>query len=59
MRTAAADIGLTAVALVASDIDMSLAQGEADAAMHSVSRLQQKITATWRALANAYPSLAA
>lgn len=59
LKTAAADIGLTAVALVASDIDTALAQGEPEAAMHSVPRLQQKITATWRALAKAYPSLAA
>lgn len=59
LRLAAADIGLTAVALVAGDIDSALSQGEADAAMHSVPRLQQKITATWRALAKAYPSLAA
>ncbi len=59
LRLAAADIGLTAVALVAGDIDAALAQGEAEAALHSVPRLQQKITGTWRALAKAYPSLAA
>lgn len=59
LRLAAADIGLTAVSLVASDIDAALGQGEAEAAMSSVPRLQQKITATWRALAKAYPSLAA
>jgi nitrogen-specific signal transduction histidine kinase len=59
LRLAAADIGLTAVALVAGDIDTALSHGEADAAMHAVPRLQQKITATWRALAKAYPSLAA
>lgn len=59
LRVAAADIGLTALSLVAGDIDMALTQGEADAAMSSVPRLQQKITATWRALAKAYPSLAA
>lgn len=59
LRLAAGDIGLTAVALIASDIDAALGQGEADAAMHSVPRLQKKITATWRALAKAYPSLAA
>ena len=58
LRLAASDIGLSAVALVAGDIDAALEQGEADAAMHSVPRLQQKITATWRALAKAYPSLA-
>ncbi len=59
LRVAAADIGLTAVSLVAGDIDTALGQGEADAAMSSVPRLQQKITATWRALAKAYPGLAA
>lgn len=59
LRLAATDIGLTAVSTVAENIDTALSQGEADAAMSSVPRLQQKITATWRALAKAYPSLAA
>ncbi|MEQ8378590.1 HAMP domain-containing sensor histidine kinase [Parvibaculum sp.] len=59
LRLAATDIGLTAVSAVAENIDTALGQGETDAAMSSVPRLQQKITATWRALAKAYPSLAA
>ena len=59
LRLAATDIGLTAVSAVAENIDTALGQGETDAAMSSVPRLQQKITATWRAPAKAYPSLAA
>lgn len=59
LKAAASDIGLSAVARVASDIETALSQGEPDAALGAVPRLQQKITATWRALAKAYPSLAA
>ena len=59
LKAAASDIGLTAVALVAADIATAASHGEADAALGAVPRLQQKITATWRALAKAYPSLAA
>ena len=59
LKAAASDIGLTAVALVAEDIATAASHGEADAAIGAVPRLQQKITATWRALAKAYPSLAA
>ena len=59
LKAAASDIGLTAVALVAEDIATAASHGEADAALGAVPRLQQKITATWRALAKAYPSLAA
>lgn len=59
LKLAASEIGLTAISLVASDIEGALGQGEPDAAMGAVPRLQQKITATWRALAKAYPSLAA
>lgn len=58
LKAAAAEIGLSAVSLVASNIDGAISQGEADAAMREVPRLQQKITATWRELAKAYPSLA-
>ncbi len=59
LKTAASEIGLTAVAEVADDIETALTQGEADAALGAVPRLQQKITATWRALAKSYPNLAA
>lgn len=59
LKEAAADIGLTAVAGVADDIETALSQGEAEAALGAVPRLQQKITATWRALAKSYPNLAA
>lgn len=59
LKEAAADIGLTAVASVADDIETALSQGEAEAALGAVPRLQQKITATWRALAKSYPNLAA
>lgn len=59
LKAAASDIGLTAVALVAADIATAASRGEADAALGAVPRLQRKITATWRALAKAYPSLAA
>lgn len=59
LKLAASEIGLTAISLVASDIEGALGQGEADAAMGAVPRLQQKIAATWQALTKAYPSLAA
>lgn len=58
MQAAADDIGLSAISHVASDIEMALDHGEAEAAMRDVPRLQQKITATWRELAKAYPGLA-
>lgn len=59
LKLAAADLGLTAISTVAGNIDTAVYQGEAEAAMREVPRLQQKITATWRELAKAYPSLAA
>lgn len=59
LKVAASDIGLVAVANVADDIETALSHGEGEAGLGAVPRLQQKITATWRALAKAYPSLAA
>jgi signal transduction histidine kinase len=58
LQAAADSIGLSAISHVAGDIEIALGHGEADAAMRNVPRLQQKITATWRELAKAYPSLA-
>lgn len=58
LQAAARDIGLSAISQVAGDIEIALDQGETDAALREVPRLQQKITATWRELAQAYPSLA-
>ncbi|MBX3492455.1 MAG: hypothetical protein KF899_05810 [Parvibaculum sp.] len=57
LRAAAGNIGLAAISHVAGDIETALNYGEIDAAMRDVQRLQQKITATWRELAKAYPSL--
>lgn len=57
LRAAAGNIGLAAISHVAGDIETALDYGEIDAAMRDVQRLQQKITATWRELAKAYPSL--
>ncbi|WP_049767682.1 sensor histidine kinase [Parvibaculum lavamentivorans] len=59
LKTAAADLGLTAIATVADNIGTAAGQGEQEAAMREVPRLQQKIAATWRELAKVYPSLAA
>ena len=57
LRSAAGTIGLAAISHAAGDIETALDHGETDAAMRDVQRLQQKITATWRELAKAYPSL--
>ena len=57
LRSAAGTIGLAAISHAAGDIEHALDHGETDAAMRDVQRLQQKITATWRELAKAYPSL--
>jgi signal transduction histidine kinase len=57
LREAADDIGLAAIADVAQDIGNAVDLGREDTALHDVSRLQQKITATWSALAKSFPSL--
>lgn len=58
LQTIATDIGLVAVSGVAGDIGRALEGGHADLALNDVPRLQQKISATWRALAEAFPRLA-
>lgn len=58
LQTVATEIGLVAMSGVAGDIGRALEEGHADRALHDVPRLQQKISATWRALAEAFPRLA-
>ena len=57
LQSAAHDIGLPAISHLARDIESALDRGTADAALRDVPRLQQKITATWRELAKAYPGV--
>ncbi|MBI1261958.1 MAG: hypothetical protein GC184_09550 [Rhizobiales bacterium] len=57
LEKAASAIGMTGIAQVAHEIDRAILAGEADAALKDVPRIQQKITASWRELAKAYPSL--
>jgi len=59
LQAAADRVGLSAISHVAGDIATALDHGEPAVAMRDVPRLQQKITATWRELAKAYPSLGA
>jgi len=59
MRSVAESIGLTTIMRIATEIDESIRQGEAEAAMHNLPRLQLKISATWRELSKAYPGLVA
>lgn len=59
LQKAAAEIGLCAIAQVAGEIDNAILQGETDVALKDVPRIQQKITASWRELAKAYPGLGA
>lgn len=57
LEKAASAMGLSAIAQVAREIDRAILQGETDVALKDVPRIQQKITASWRELAKAYPSL--
>lgn len=57
LQKAAAEIGLVAVSEIARDIGRAVDHGREDNAIHDVPRLQQKVTATWRALALSFPSL--
>jgi signal transduction histidine kinase len=57
LQRAAAEIGLVAVSEIARDISLAVDRGREENAIHDVPRLQQKITATWRALARSFPSL--
>lgn len=59
LQKAAAEIGLCAIARVAGEIDNAILQGETEVALKDVPRIQQKITASWRELAKAYPGLGA
>lgn len=55
----AEDLGLAAIAESARSIGDALENGNETAAFADVSRLERKITATWQALAQSYPSLGA
>jgi signal transduction histidine kinase len=57
LQKAAGDIGLVAIADVAHDIGHAVDLGRGETALHDVPRLQQKITATWSALAKSFPNL--
>jgi signal transduction histidine kinase len=57
LQKAADEIGLVAIAGVAQDIGQAVDLGRNETALHDVPRLQQKITATWSALARAFPNL--
>ncbi|HEX7777398.1 MAG TPA: ATP-binding protein [Parvibaculum sp.] len=57
LQRAAAEIGLVAVSEIARDIGQAVDHGREDNAIHNVPRLQQKITAAWRALARSFPGL--
>lgn len=59
LQKAATDIGLCAIARVAAEIDQAILQGDSEIALKDVPRIQQKITASWRELAKAYPGLGA
>ena len=56
---AAEDLGLAAIAERAKGIWTSLETGDEAAAFADVPQLERKITATWQALAQSYPSLGA
>lgn len=53
----ATEIGMIAVSGVANEIGRALDHGQTDRALHDVPRLQQKISATRRALEKAFPRL--
>ncbi|MDR3498860.1 MAG: ATP-binding protein [Parvibaculum sp.] len=57
LQREAAEIGLIAVSEVAREIGDAVERGREDNAIHDVPRLQQKISATWRALSRSFPSL--
>ena len=59
LAKAAEDLGLAAIAENAHAIGEALEKGEENAAFADVPRLERKITATWQALAQSYPSLGA
>lgn len=57
LRRAASDIGLPALSTLAAAIVDAVDQERSEDAIQSVPKLQQKITATWRALGKAFPAL--
>lgn len=57
LKSAASDLGLLAVSRAAREISQAIHDGQEEGALHGVPRLQQKISATWRALAQTFPSL--
>ena len=57
LQEAAGAIGLVAIANLAQEIGQSVDLGREETALHDVPRLQQKITATWSALARSFPNL--
>jgi hypothetical protein len=57
LQKAAGEIGLVAIADVAQEIGHAVDLGRGETALHDVPRLQQKIKATWNALAKSFPNL--
>jgi len=55
LQRAADETGFPAIANVAGEICRAIDQGRAETARHDVPRLQQKIAATWAALARSFP----